>query len=141
MKNQPVQIIHHTADIGLRAFGRDLPEAFCQAARGMFSLITDLRKVRATEKIEIDIAAEDSAGLLVAWLNELLFYFDTRQWLVKKCDIREINDNRLKASIWGEKVDASRHRLKRGIKSATYHMLNIEFEANKGYSVSVILDI
>ena len=46
----------HTADIGIRAFGPDLPEAFCNAAKGMFSLITDLRKVRSSHKIGVEIA-------------------------------------------------------------------------------------
>jgi SHS2 domain-containing protein len=66
----------HTADIGIRAFGSDLPEAFSNAAKAMFSLITDLRKVRSTHKIEIEIVVADRPSLLMDWLNELLYHFD-----------------------------------------------------------------
>ena len=34
--------IEHTADVGIRAYGRDLDELFVNAAEGMFSLIADL---------------------------------------------------------------------------------------------------
>lgn len=130
----------HTADIGIRAFGRDLPEAFSNAAKGMFSLITDLRKVRSSRKIEIEITAGDQSSLLMDWLNELLYHFDAEQLLLKKFAISELTDTALKAECWGEPVDRSRHQLKRGIKAATYHGLKIE-PAKSGFQIEVILDL
>jgi SHS2 domain-containing protein len=44
MKND-FEVINHNADIGLRAYRIDLTQAFANAARGMFSLITDTKKV------------------------------------------------------------------------------------------------
>ena len=55
MLTKTFQTFEHTADIGIRAFGRDLPEAFGNAARGMFSQITDLRKVRGALITEIEV--------------------------------------------------------------------------------------
>jgi SHS2 domain-containing protein len=134
------QTLDHTSDIGLRAFGSDLPEAFSNAAKGMFTLIADLRQVRAPLKTEIVVNSGDISGLLVAWLNELLYLFDSEQRLFKKFDIRQLSETALKAECWGEKVDKSRHQLKRGIKAATYHRLKVEQTA-QGYQVEVILDV
>jgi SHS2 domain-containing protein len=139
--NKAFQLIDHTADIGIRAFGRNLPEAFSNAAKGMFSLIIDIRKVHGSTKIEIVVIAEDQSGLLVEWLNELLFWFDSEQMLFKKFIISELGETTLKAECWGEKVDRSRHQLKKGIKAATYHMLKVQKTPKGEYEVDVILDI
>ena len=39
------ELIDHTADVGLRAFGKTLPELFRNAAIGLFEMMTDLEKV------------------------------------------------------------------------------------------------
>jgi SHS2 domain-containing protein len=130
----------HTADIGIRAFGQDLPGAFCNAAKGMFGLITDLKKVRSSHKTEIELTAADQPSLLMDWLNELLYHFDAEQLLLKKFTISELSDTRLKAECWGEPADRIRHQLKRGIKAATYHGLKIE-PAASGFQIEVILDL
>jgi SHS2 domain-containing protein len=44
----------------------------------------------------------------------------------------------LKATCYGERYDPSRHRLKIGVKSATYYMLKIDREQNQ---VQVIFDV
>jgi len=50
------RLIEHTADIGLIAHGDSLPEAFANAAYGMFSIITDLDDVGEIESRRVEIA-------------------------------------------------------------------------------------
>jgi SHS2 domain-containing protein len=52
--------------------------------------------------------------------------------------VEEINENGLKAVCHGEKYDQGRHHLKTGIKSATYHMLDVNRRDN---TVRVIFDV
>jgi SHS2 domain-containing protein len=133
------EIIEHTADVGIRAFGTDLAQAFANAARGMFSLITDLESIRETLSRNVEASAADRELLLVEWLNELIYLFDVEQVLFRRFDVKLDTRNRLKALCYGEKVDRSRHEIKIGIKSATYHMLKVE--KNDLYQVQVLLDI
>lgn len=119
------EILEHTADIGIMACGQDLKETFANTARGMFSIITDLKRVRAESKREVTVEAADTGSLLVAWLNELIFLFDTQSFLGKKFEVTELDGQHLKASVFGEKADRKRHRIKRGIKATTYHQLEI----------------
>ena len=137
--NKDFEIIEHTADIGIRAYGTDMAAAFENAARAMFSLMTDLDKVREVVHRDVHVSAPDREILLVEWLNELVFLFDTEQILFKRFDIHNLTDTELKARCYGEKVDKSRHEIKIGIKSATYHMLKVEH--NSRYQVQVLLDI
>ena len=39
------EIIEHTADVGIRAYGANMQEAFANAAKGLFSLIIELDDV------------------------------------------------------------------------------------------------
>jgi SHS2 domain-containing protein len=133
------EIFDHTADVGIIAYGADLKQAFANAAKGLFSLITRLGDVGETLHRDIELAAADRESLLVDWLNELVYYFDAEGILFKRFDIIELNNSHLKARGYGEKADRARHELKTGVKAATYHMLKIE--KNHGYRVQVIFDI
>ena len=132
------ELIEHTADTGLIAHGRTLAEAFANAAYGMFSIITDLRTVREVESRVLEVSEQDPEMLLFEWLNRLIYFFDVEMLILKRFDIGEFDGYRLKATCYGEKYDASRHHLKTGIKSATYHLLSVDKEQNR---VQVIFDI
>lgn len=132
------ELIEHTADIGLKAYGKNLAEAFSNAAYGLFSIITDIRKVRKTEAREIELQEKSPEDLLFGWLNHLIYLFDAEQMLFKHCDIREFDGHKIKAVCYGEKADPSRHEMKLGVKAATYHMLKVDPEKNE---VQVIFDI
>ena len=73
------------------------------------------------------------------WLNELIYLFDAENIVFKRFDITHITKTQLKARSYGERVDSSRHKLKTGVKAATYHMLKID-ESN-GCNVQVLFDI
>jgi SHS2 domain-containing protein len=133
------EVIDHTADVGIIAYGRNLKQAFANSAYGMFSLIADLDGVKEKVSRKVDIQSNDQEALLVDWLNELLYLFDVEHILFKKFEIISLSRKRLQARVYGEKVDTSRHQLKTAVKAATYHMLKIE--KNEGVKVRFILDI
>ena len=132
------QLIEHTADVGLIAYGSNLTEAFANAAFGLFSIIADLRTVKETESRMLDLREDDPEALLFEWLNSLIYLFDVEMILFKRFDITGFDGHKLKAICHGEKYDPSRHHIKTGVKSATYHLLKVDEEKNQ---VQVILDI
>ncbi len=133
------EIINHTADVGIIAYGASPSETFANAARALFSLITELDNVEEVLQRDIELAAPDQASLLVAWLNELIYLFDTENVLLKRFEISKLNNTQLKARSYGEKVDKSKHKLKTGVKAATYHMLRID--KGDGCKAQVLFDI
>ena len=132
-------IVDHTADVVIIAYGDSLNQAFANAARGLFSLITELDDVEEAQHRDIEVAAPDQESLLVEWLNQLIYLFDTENIIFNRFDITQLNRTQLKARTYGEKVDSSRHKLKTGVKAATYHMLKVE--KTNGYQVQVLFDI
>ncbi len=117
--------IEHTADVGIRAYGKTASELFAAAAEGLFSLIADPAKVEPKGEVEIRLAAEDLPQLLVAWLSELLFLHETQHLLFSKFEVH-IRGASLRAHAWGETIDKRKHELKLAIKAVTYHRLSVD---------------
>ena len=134
------ELIDHTADIGVIAYGADIAQAFANAGRALFSLITETDTLSERTFRDIEVEASDEAGLLVAWLNELIFIFDTEHLLFKRFEVTLPAGERLRARGYGEPVDKTRHSLKTGVKAATYHLLSVERDKD-ACKVRVIFDV
>ena len=133
------EIVNHTADVGIVAYGASMNQAFANAARALFSLITELDDVAEVLYRDTELTASDEESLLVEWLNELIYLFDVENIVFKRFDIIQLNSTQLKARSYGEKVDSAKHKLKTGVKAATYHMLKVD--KTNGCQVQVLFDI
>ncbi|MEA2055490.1 MAG: archease [Candidatus Thermoplasmatota archaeon] len=134
------ELIDHTADVCIKAFGKNLAEAFENAAKGMFDIITDNSKIENIGQYSIELQADDLEQLLVDWLSELLF-LNSANGLVFgffKVELDEEN-KKLSAKIFGEKFNLSKHKIGAEIKAVTYHMLEIKNKKPK--HVQVLFDI
>jgi len=134
------EIIDHTADIGLRAYGKDLKQLFANAACGMFGILADLKNVRAKESLEIKLKAPNTEELFLSWLSELLYQYNSKEILFKEFLIDELNERSISAQARGEKLDLKRHRLKTEIKAVTYHELKVQ-KVKDTWQAEVIFDI
>ena len=134
------EIIDISGDVGIRAFGKSIEEVFKNSAIGMYSLITDLEGVKADKNISISVESNSLEGLLVSWLNELIFHFDAYNFIGKDIVILEMSDRKLKANVKGEEFDTERHERKLLIKAATYHRLKVE-KAGDVWEADIIFDI
>jgi SHS2 domain-containing protein len=134
------EILDHTADIGIIAYGADIRELFSNAALALFSLITELESIQEKLHFDLEVGSEDRDSLLVEWLNELIYFFDAKHILFNRFDIESLTHNALKATCYGEDFDPDKHKIKIGVKAATYHMLRLDMN-NDGYKAQIILDI
>jgi SHS2 domain-containing protein len=130
----------HTADLGVRVFGRTYEEVFANAAYALFDLLTDLNRVRETLSYDLRVEAGDREDLLVRWLSELLFLSASRGYLFKKFSIFHLDQTSLQAVAHGEIFDPSRHEFKVEIKAVTYHQVAVKEEDGK-WEARVIFDI
>ena len=134
------EIIDHTADVGIKAYGKNLAQAYEHAAKAMFDIITDNSEVESVGQYDIVLDAPDLEQLLVDWLSKLLF-LNSAQNLVFGFFKVELDPekNHLSAHVCGEKFNQAKHKIGTEIKAVTYHML--EVKNTKPYSVQVLLDI
>ncbi len=152
MKN--FEVLDISGDVGLKAYGENLRDAFINAAIGMYSLTTDLGMIEEQKAINVSVQSDSVEGLLVSWLNELIFHFDAYGFIGKKIVINEFTPAfpsqgegqegceacRIKASVSGEEFNPERHERRLLIKAATYHRLKVE-QKNNEWEIDVIFDI
>jgi len=134
------EVIDHTADVGIIAYGADTEDLFSNAALALFSLITELESIENRFHLDLVVSSEDTDSLLIEWLNELIYLFDVRHILFSHFDITDLTRNGLQATCYGEHFNAMKHTIKVEVKAATYHMLKID-KGDDGFRAQVILDI
>ncbi|MFA5066108.1 MAG: archease [Dehalococcoidia bacterium] len=133
------EVIDHTADIGIVAYGSNLNALFSNAAAGMLSLMVKTDTLRHDVTKTISLEAGDSETLLVEWLNELLYIIYTEKLVLCRFDIL-IDKGQLMSRCAGQRLEMKSRRFIREIKAATYH--NLEIVAKDGeYSARIIFDI
>jgi SHS2 domain-containing protein len=137
------EIIDHTADIGIVAYGKTKREVFINAAKGMFEIIAgENRDLKENFYAKIKLEAKSLEDLLIAWLNELLYISEVKLIILNKFKIKELSDGQIKAEIGGTKINHLSIRIKREVKAVTYHRLEIKKDEESGlWRAQVIFDI
>ncbi len=132
----------HTADLGLRINAADLNDLFRTAAEALFDLIvTNRDQVRLLEVAEFDLTADSTEALLVDWLNELIFRFETRHVVLGRFDVSvDADAQSLTARVEGEPLDPQRHGLDHEVKAVTHHGVQLIHDQD-GWQAELILDI
>jgi len=134
------ELVDHTADIGVRAWGPTAEEVFEQVALATFSLVCDPLDIGELETVEVTLEAESMDLLLAAWINELLYVFEARGLVLSQFDLLELGEHSLRARVSGEPLDTSRHIVCGGVKAATLHELSLQ-RRDDGWEGFVLLDV
>ena len=132
------ELIDHTADVCIKAYGKTISEAFENAAVGMFDIITDNSKIDSFGQYDIQLDAPDLEQLLVDWLSELLFLNSAKNLVFGSFNV-SIDEKHLSAQVFGEEYDTSKHNMGVEIKAVTYHIL--EVKDTEPFYVQVLFDI
>ena len=128
-----------TADIGLRAYGKNMNEAFENAGVAIFNIISDTSRIVPSREICFEVTSEDDVSLLYDYLEELLFYHEVEFMLFSEFDVK-IDDNfHLEARIRGEPIDWERHERKTEIKAITFHRMDVK--RSEHVEVQAIVDL
>ena len=138
------KFLEHTADAYIEAYGTSLEEAFENAALATIDVMTELEKIEPKIDDSFEVNASDEYALLYNWLEELLIKFEIAGKLYSRFKIFSIEETpvglKLKAKAWGEQYDPEKHPSKVGIKSITYHQMEI-MKKPKSVTLRFILDV
>lgn len=133
-----------TADVGFVASGKTLDECFSAAAEATLEVMLanpQSLQVRQRRSVRVDSEALDLA--LLRFLEELVYYKDTEQLLLRCADVtvRQRDSHWLVAGMLeGEAIDPTRHELSADVKAVTLHRLDVR-QTDDGWKATVVLDI
>jgi len=134
MRYEPLE---HTADVMIKAGGRNLEECFENAAFALFDQMVDAKRIAAKVETSFEVEGHDLESLLYNFLSEFLYIHDAKGLVLCEFQVR-IDQSSLTCTAKGERFDPKRHKPRHEVKAITYHMLTVDQEEP---SVTVIFDI
>jgi SHS2 domain-containing protein len=136
----------HTADVGLEVRGQDLADVLATAAHAVFDQMLQDRPERTTVTERVDVGcdpalAPDPSEVLVAWLQELLYRFETDRLVPIRIDVDEATGKGVRARVAFGRFDPDRHGTRLEIKAVTYHGLEVGEVPDGSWRARFILDV
>ena len=132
------ELLEHTADVGVRARGATLEEAFEQATLGLAEVL-GARRPGQGEVVAVEVTAPDPGALLVDWLNEVLWLHETRgHAAIAAVRVERVTGDRAAGSVTFSSTDPPADGT--FVKAVTYHRLRVGRDAD-GWLAEVYLDV
>jgi len=131
------EMLEHTADVGFRATGETISDAFESATRAFADIVAYEDPSDATDEVRVEVEAEDTEALLFDYLARLIYVQDVEGIVVVDADAEATDDPpRVVATL-------SVAPLRRGlmdIKAPTYSEMRAEHD-DEGWTLEAVLDI
>ena len=139
-------VFDHTADVGLQVRADSLEDLLATAARATFDQMLEDWPDRVDAQQEIRAVSQpglegDMGELLVVWLQELLYRFDTERLVPLRYEFLSAGPREVRADVGFGRFEAGRHRTRLEVKAVTYHELQVRREADGTWSARFILDV
>jgi SHS2 domain-containing protein len=133
-------LLNHTADLKIRVNGTDPADLFKNAGLALFDQITMPDRLEPRDEVELSVAGDDRADLMVNFLRELLYLWTGKEQLVKTIDIAQISATTVSARVSMERYQPERHEIIHEIKAITYHQIEVSRTA-EGWQAMVVFDV
>ena len=137
--NRRYEVLAHTADTGIVAYGVTVSEVFENAALAMFDLMFGPGGGGAGEPLRLQVQSPTVEDLLVDWLSTLLYEAESRDLAFRSFEVDVPDD--WQAIGWARGVPSGQLELiGPPVKAVTYHDLVIE-RTSAGWRAQVVFDV
>jgi SHS2 domain-containing protein len=120
-KQKKYRVTTRQSELAVKVMGDSQADLFANSALALFDVMTDIEKVETKERLPLEVEGTDRDDLMVNWMRELLYLYQTSGFLLKEFQIREVTDTLVKAEVCGEKIDPDRHDIKKEIAAVAYN--------------------
>lgn len=134
------ELLDHPADIGFRAYASTFHDLYASSAHALISLILDPSRIEPIQEFAIRVDGIEFESLLVNWLNEVLYYTDSKRLALGAFEVSRLEKYWIKCIARGEPRDPAKHPAKLVVKAVTYHQLKIA-RTPDGWSADVFVDV
>jgi SHS2 domain-containing protein len=134
------RFLPHTADIKVAIEAASLEELLADATVIVRGLLAGKGSVETKEERRVTATGADPSEVLLHYLQELLYLFDTEGFLPATVDTDRFTGNEAAARVGGEVYDRARHEHQPEVKAVTRHGLRVERRA-EGWYAEVVFDV
>ncbi len=134
------RFLPHTADIRVAFHTADLAGLLQDAVEVSRKLFVGESAVEDRERRQVAIDASGAEELLLAFLRELLFAYETAGFLPRALAVQSLSPSRLRGELAGERLDPARHEAEPEVKAVTRHEFSVS-ETECGWQAEVLFDV
>lgn len=131
------EFLEHTADIKIKASGRNIAQGFTAIARAMSHYFNRGNAVAAKKEKKISLQGTDTKNLLYVFIDHIIYLLDAENFLVKDARL-VIENNKLEGILYGDDSTAYNHL--DHIKAATYSEMEVT-DTPSGVEIIAVLDV
>ncbi len=139
---QRFRFLDHTADAKFQAFGRTMEEAFANAALATASLMWDVDAISKRVRHPLSVRGRDLEQLLVQFLQEIIYLFETKMFLLGSAEelkIKESDHGYSLMAVFSGDDRPGEYNIFGEVKAVTYNEMKIE--NNDRITLQVVVDI
>ena len=131
-KPKKYRLTKHQSELAVRVIGESQADLFANSALALFDvMVADVDKIESKERLPLEVEGADRDDLMINWVRELLYLYQSSGYLIKEFVIREVKDTVVKADVAGEKIDPDRHEIKQEIAAVAFHKSRMEKTGNQ----------
>ena len=136
-----------TADVAYVVTGKSLAAVLKDSAISMLDTIAERKSISKKIKKEIKLDSIDAGKLLYDFLQEIIYLKDAGNIVFSEVNVRAKEKKSSKGSIFslnatlfGDRIDSSRQKMKADVKAVTLHMFSMK-KTGKGWRAKIVFDI
>ncbi len=136
-----------TADVAYVVTGKSLAAVLKDSAISMLDTIAERKSISKKIKKEIKLDSIDAGKLLYNFLQEIIYLKDAGNIVFSEVNVRAKEKKSSKGSIfslnatlYGDRIDSSRQKMKADVKAVTLHMFSMK-KTGKGWRAKIVFDI
>lgn len=135
------RFLEHTADVLFESYGKGFEEALENAAEAMFSVMSDVKKLKEEKSFSVEERADSLENLVVFTLSSILSESEIREVLPKRLEVEKFSERdgvfSVRGKVFGGRWESG--RVKTDIKAVTHHLIKVE--GKRKFKIRVLLDI
>lgn len=141
MENQKnYRLNKHQSEIAVRVAGNSQADLFTNSGFALFDVMADIQAIEVKERLPLEVEGSDRDDLMVNWVRELLYLYQSSGYLLREFQVREVKETIVRAEVGGEKIDPDRHEIKQEIASIAFHKSRMEKTGNQ-WTAHLIFEI
>jgi SHS2 domain-containing protein len=138
------EYLDHPADVQIHSWGPTFERALEPLCIGLFGIMMDPEGFGDSESMSVSVKGADILSLVHAFLDEWLFLFDSKDFVVKRIEVVrcDLTAFEIDATAYGEEFDMDKHAdfRRTEVKAITYASMKVDQTPDRA-DVFVIVDL
>ncbi|MSS74048.1 archease [Candidatus Pacearchaeota archaeon] len=141
MKQKTFEFLEHTGDVKFKANGENAEDLFNHCALALSHLFSRGKKIAQSARQEFSVSGEDYEALLYNFLDELIYLFDAKQFVVSKTEVTLEKGEEYTLNVVAYGDNTKKYKDLDAVKAPTYAEMYFKQLSENEWEAQVVVDV